>query len=61
MTEPEEFFFCLRHHRVERRDEGCPAKDRLGPYPSEQEASQALQKVQERNEAWDKDPRWNDT
>jgi hypothetical protein len=60
MSEPEEYFFCLKHHRVERRNQGCPAKDRLGPYPSEAEASRALEKVQERNREWDEDPRWND-
>lgn len=60
MSEPEEYFFCLVHHRVEQRNQGCPARDRLGPYPSEAEAARALEKVQERNEAWDNDPRWND-
>jgi hypothetical protein len=60
MSEPEEYYFCLKHHRVERPNQGCPAKDRLGPYPSEAEASRALEKVQERNREWDEDPRWND-
>jgi hypothetical protein len=61
MSEPEEYFFCLKHHRVEQRNQGCPARDRLGPYPSEAEAARALEKVQERNEEWDTDPRWNDS
>jgi hypothetical protein len=60
MSDTEEFFFCLNHHRVEQRNQGCAAKDRLGPYPSEAEASRALEKVQERNREWDEDPRWND-
>ena len=34
--------------------------DRLGPYSSPEEAARALEKVQERNEAWDNDPNWND-
>ena len=34
--------------------------DRLGPYASREEAEQALDKVAERNEAFDNDPRWND-
>jgi hypothetical protein len=34
--------------------------DRLGPYPSQEEAERALEKVAERNEAFDHDPRWND-
>ena len=53
------WYFCLKHHAVEG-SQGCPGRDRLGPYPSEQEAARALEKVQERNEEWDNDPRWND-
>lgn len=34
--------------------------DRLGPYSSREEAERALDKVSERNEAFDNDPRWND-
>ena len=34
--------------------------DRLGPYASREEAERALDKVAERNEAFDNDPRWND-
>ncbi|WP_313407267.1 hypothetical protein [Aeromicrobium sp.] len=53
------YFFCLKHHAVEGED-GCRAKDRLGPYDTEAEAARALDKVEERNEAWDNDPNWND-
>jgi len=35
-------------------------KDRLGPYDTEAEAARALEKVKERNEEWDNDPKWND-
>ena len=55
----EEFWFCLKHHAVEGRD-GCRNSDRLGPYPNATEASRALEKVEQRNEAWDSDPAWND-
>ena len=54
-----EFWYCLKHHAVEGTD-GCKNADRLGPYPSEAEATRALEKVQERNEEWDNDPAWND-
>ncbi len=54
-----EYWFCLTHHTVEGRD-GCKNADRLGPYATAEEASRALQKVQERNEEWDNDPNWND-
>jgi hypothetical protein len=53
------YWWCLKHNRVEP-DEGCMAKDRLGPYPTQAEAARALEKVEERNEAWDNDPNWND-
>jgi hypothetical protein len=53
------YYYCLVHHTVEGRS-GCPGRDRLGPYPTEAEAARALEKVKERNEAWDNDPRWND-
>ncbi len=53
------YFFCLKHHTVEG-EEGCRAKNRLGPYETEAEASRALDKVAERNEEWDEDPKWND-
>ena len=48
--------------RLGRREgeHGCKNADRLGPYGSEAEASRALDKVAERNEAWENDPDWND-
>ncbi|HYO31761.1 MAG TPA: hypothetical protein VES21_02855 [Nocardioidaceae bacterium] len=55
----EQFYFCLKHRTVEGED-GCKAADRLGPYPSRDEAETALDKVQQRNEEWDNDPAWND-
>jgi hypothetical protein len=36
------------------------ATDRLGPYNSKEEAERALEKVDERNEEWEHDPRWSD-
>jgi hypothetical protein len=56
----EEYWYCLKHHAVEPR-EGCKNADRLGPYPTREDASRALEKVQQRNEAWENDPDWNDT
>ena len=55
----DEYWFCLVHHTVERAD-GCKNADRLGPYPTQAEAARALDKVEERNEDWDNDPKWND-
>ena len=53
------YWYCLNHHKVEGTD-GCDYKDRLCPYDTEAEAARALEKVKERNEEWDNDPRWND-
>jgi hypothetical protein len=53
------FWYCLDHHRVELPD-GCHNSHRLGPYPTEADAERALEKVKERNEAWDNDPRFKD-
>jgi hypothetical protein len=53
------YFWCLRHHRVETDADACPAKYQLGPYASAAEAERALDRVRERNEAWDaEDARW---
>ena len=60
MSDDGDFWFCLRHHRVEPRGDSCPWKDLLGPYATEAEASRALDKVEERNREWDTDPRWNE-
>jgi hypothetical protein len=48
-----QWYYCLKHHRVEG-EVGCQAKDRLGPYDTREEAENALQKVKERNAAWDR-------
>jgi hypothetical protein len=51
------YWFCVTHHVVEQED-GCPNEDRLGPYDTAEQAARALEKVQERNDAWDHDPAW---
>ncbi|MEJ7742035.1 MAG: hypothetical protein WKF73_05480 [Nocardioidaceae bacterium] len=55
----EQYYYCLDHKSVES-EAGCKSADRLGPYASRDEASQALEKVEQRNETWDNDPRWKD-
>lgn len=53
------YYWCTRHHRVETDADVCPARHVLGPYASAADAENALQRVQERNEAWDaEDARW---
>jgi hypothetical protein len=52
MNDTQHWWYCLRHHTVEP-DDGCPAKDRLGPFPTREQAAHALDKVAERNQQWD--------
>ena len=56
---PGEWYYCLQHQKVEEGPE-CPAKDRIGPYTSPQEARHAMETVRERNEEWETDPRWDE-
>jgi hypothetical protein len=56
----ERYFWCLTHRRVETEANACPASDRLGPYGTAAEAERALDRVRDRNEAWDaEDARWH--
>jgi hypothetical protein len=51
MSDDSKWYFCLRHKRVEH-GVGCPDRDRMGPYDSENEAANALEHARERNEQW---------
>jgi hypothetical protein len=53
------WWYCLKHQAVEPYG-GCRAEDRLGPYATPDEAAEALKRVQQRNVAWDEDPRYAD-
>jgi hypothetical protein len=55
----DEWYYCLDHKAVEP-ELGCRAEVRIGPFPTEEEAAAALEKVEQRNEAWETDPVWND-
>ncbi|MEO7124932.1 MAG: hypothetical protein ABI382_07860 [Nakamurella sp.] len=55
------WFYCLRHHSVEREGE-CKATDRLGPYPSPDAAAHALESVHEREDRLEQEDReWTGT
>ncbi|GAA2042429.1 hypothetical protein N0X72_07100 [Streptomyces carpaticus] len=54
-----EWYYCLKHQKVEEGPE-CPAKDRLGPYATREEAARAIETARERDEDWRSDPRWRD-
>jgi hypothetical protein len=41
-------------------DEGCPNKDRMGPYETREAATNALSTAKERNKAWrESDKDWD--
>ena len=46
------WYYCLVHQKVEP-EEGCANDERLGPYATEADAEHALERVHERNEAFD--------
>jgi hypothetical protein len=48
------WFFCLKHKRVEHGP-GCPDRDRMGPYATEGEAANALERARGRNEQWERE------
>ena len=54
-----EFYWCLRHQRVESTDL-CPADQRMGPYPSPEAAERFAETAKSRNEDWAaEDERWH--
>ena len=55
-----EWWYDLKTRSAVQDTKAGKIADRLGPYASREEAEQALDKVAERNEAFDEDPRWKD-
>jgi len=53
MNNQKRWWFSLTRKTVEDDDGPTPGKDRLGPYATREEASRALEIVQERNQKWD--------
>lgn len=49
-----EWYYCFKHQTVERRGE-CVEMDRMGPYPTADDARNWRARVAERNEQWDED------
>lgn len=55
---PEQWWWCLKHRRVEP-DLGCANTKRIGPFATVEEASHALETVHERNARYDaEDEEW---
>lgn len=54
-----EYFWCTKHQKVESGDNLCPARYLIGPFPTVSEAEHALERIQQRNEAWEaENARW---
>ena len=47
-----QWYWCFEHQKVERFDE-CNQMDRMGPYPTADDAAHWRDRVAERNRAWD--------
>lgn len=52
----EEWYYCIEHGTVEPKL-GCQITTRIGPFPTKEEAANALEKVRERNQEWAEDDR----
>ena len=46
------WYYCFKHKKVETRHE-CNEMDRMGPYPTREDAADWQQRVAARNAAWD--------
>ena len=55
-----DWWFDLKTKTPVQDSNAGKATERLGPYATREEAERAMEKVEERNEAYDNDPRWND-
>jgi len=52
------WYWCLKDSRAESGETGtCPPEDRMGPYDSREAAEHWKEKVESRNDKWDKEDR----
>jgi hypothetical protein len=59
MADQPQFWFNTRTGTVQTDYDKSQGKDLMGPYPTQAEASRALQSAAERTEKWDEeDRRW---
>lgn len=52
-----EWYWCVRHDRVEHGADACRGDDRMGPYPTEEAARNWRETVEARNDRWDAEDR----
>jgi hypothetical protein len=54
----DEYWYCMDHRRVEKFED-TDSKNRIGPFPTAEAASRALQTIAEREKAYDsEDSAW---
>ncbi|MEV0250394.1 hypothetical protein AB0H76_27625 [Nocardia sp. NPDC050712] len=53
----QQWYYCLKHHRAEQGKK-CWFADRMGPYPDQATAEQALEIAKARNEGEDAKDSW---
>ena len=51
------WYWCLTHKRAEDESSDCPPDDRMGPYESREAAEHWRERVDARNEKWDREDR----
>jgi hypothetical protein len=51
------WYWCLTHGRAEGAESDCPPEDRMGPYESREAAEHWKDRVESRNEKWDREDR----
>ena len=60
MADQDWWFDLNTKSAVQDSKSSAKAVDRLGPYASREEAERALEKVEERNDAWEADDKWGE-
>ena len=54
------YWYCVKHHRVERFEE-TDSQNRIGPFYDEESAANALQTIAEREKRYEEeDSAWNE-
>ena len=55
-----EFWYCVKHHAVEEADGAARRSTASVRSAPARRPSTRCEKAEQRNEAWDNDPDWND-
>ena len=51
------WYWCLKHGRAEGAEGACAPEDRMGPYESQEAAEHWKDRVEARNEVWEREDR----